>query len=59
MPNLELKHRTKPQPTGNLAAPFAPDPDPDFPRIYVACLAAYNNGHLYSSWIDVDDEDSI
>ena len=21
-------------------------------RIYVACLAAYNNGHLYGAWID-------
>ncbi len=42
---------------GNLATPFAPDPDT--PRIYVACLAAYNNGHLHGSWIDVEDEDSI
>jgi len=23
------------------------------PRIYVACLAAYNNGHLHGRWIDV------
>ncbi len=45
------------QPTGNLAAPYAPDPDT--PRIYVACLAAYNNGHLHGSWIGVEDEDSI
>ncbi len=45
------------QPTGNLAAPFAPDPDT--PRIYVACLAAYNNGHLHGAWIDVEDEDGI
>lgn len=22
------------------------------PRIYVACLAAYNNGHLHGGWID-------
>ncbi len=22
------------------------------PRIYVACLAAYNNGHLHGQWID-------
>jgi antirestriction protein len=22
------------------------------PRIYVACLAAYNNGHLHGAWID-------
>ncbi len=24
------------------------------PRIYVACLAAYNNGHLHGEWIDAD-----
>jgi len=24
------------------------------PRIYVACLAAYNNGWLHGSWIDVE-----
>ena len=30
------------------------------PRIYVACLAAYNNGMLYGKWIDADqDADSI
>ena len=45
------------QSTGNLAATFALDPD--IPRIYVACLAAYNNGQLHGSWIDVQDEDSI
>jgi len=29
------------------------------PRIYVACLAAYNNGHLHGRWIDAaqDAED--
>lgn len=26
------------------------------PRIYVACLAAYNNGNLHGEWIDVDQE---
>jgi len=45
------------QPTGSLAAPYAPDPDT--PRIYVACLAAYNDGQLHGCWIDVEDEDSI
>ena len=25
------------------------------PQIYVACLAAYNNGHLHGKWIDCDD----
>lgn len=30
------------------------------PRIYVACLAAYNNGHLHGAWIDADqDEEAI
>ncbi len=30
------------------------------PRIYVACLAAYNNGKLHGVWIDADqDEDTI
>ena len=28
----------------------------DTPRIYVACLAAYNNGKLHGSWIDVDSD---
>ena len=26
------------------------------PRIYVACLAAYNNGHLHGVWIDAAQE---
>jgi len=30
------------------------------PRIYVACLAAYNNGYLHGAWIDADqDEEAI
>ncbi len=45
------------QPTGSLARTYAPDPD--IPRIYVACLAAYNDGQLHGCWIDVEDEDSI
>lgn len=32
----------------------------DSPRIYVACLAAYNNGVLHGAWIDADqDADDI
>ena len=32
----------------------------DTPRIYVACLAAYNNGYLHGAWIDADqDADQI
>lgn len=27
------------------------------PRIYVACLAAYNNGHLHGQWIDADQDE--
>ena len=26
------------------------------PRIYVACLAAYNSGYLHGKWIDADQE---
>lgn len=26
------------------------------PQIYVACLAAYNQGHLHGNWIDADQE---
>ena len=26
------------------------------PRIYVACLAAYNNGTLHGAWLDADQE---
>lgn len=29
------------------------------PRIYVACLAAYNAGHLHGAWIDVEDKEAI
>jgi antirestriction protein len=30
------------------------------PRIYVACLASYNNGVLFGEWMDADDgEDTI
>ena len=29
------------------------------PRIYVACLAAYNSGRLHGAWIEVEDEDAV
>jgi antirestriction protein len=29
------------------------------PRIYVACLAAYNNGTLHGQWIDVTTEEEM
>ena len=41
--------------TKNALAGYLPAPDrkpePETPRIYVACLAAYNNGHLHGRWI--------
>lgn len=29
------------------------------PRIYVACLAAYNSGVLHGAWIEVEDEAQV
>ena len=29
------------------------------PRIYVACLASYNNGQLHGEWIDIESEEQI
>lgn len=29
------------------------------PKIYVACLAAYNNGQLHGQWITVEDPDQV
>ena len=34
-------------------------PQHDRPRIYVACLAAYNNGFLHGRWIDATNPDEI
>ncbi|MEJ7928286.1 antirestriction protein ArdA [Sphingobium sp. AN641] len=31
-------------------------PEPIAPRIYVACLAAYNNGVLHGAWIEAKQE---
>jgi len=31
----------------------------DTPRVYVACLASYNNGILHGEWIDATDADEI
>ena len=28
----------------------------DTPRVYIACLAAYNNGKLHGRWIDADQD---
>jgi antirestriction protein len=32
---------------------------PERPRIYVACLAAYNNGRLHGRWIDATDPHDV
>ena len=32
---------------------------PDRPRIYVACLAAYNDGRLHGRWIAATTADEI
>jgi antirestriction protein len=29
------------------------------PRIWIGCLAAYNNGDLHGRWVDADDADKI
>ncbi len=31
----------------------------DCPRIYVACLAAYNGGRLHGKWIDLDEDTDL
>ncbi|RAN32203.1 antirestriction protein ArdA, partial [Hyphomonas pacifica] len=44
-----------PAPLGTSTAP----PPEDRPRIYVACLAAYNNGCLHGRWIGATTPDEI
>lgn len=41
----------------NAAAIASTEPSAEC-RIYVACLASYNNGRLYGRWIDVDGKDA-
>lgn len=44
------------------SAPLVADTAPpifDTPRIYVACLAAYNNGRLHGRWIDATDPHEV
>ena len=41
-----------------LGTPTGPREE-DCPRIYVACLAAYNSGHLHGCWIDATSPDEI
>ena len=43
-------------------APLGTDTGPDLretPRIYVACLAAYNNGRLHGAWIDATEPSEV
>jgi len=42
-------------PLGTSTAPITTDR----PRIYVACLAAYNNGRLHGRWIDATDPHAV
>lgn len=32
---------------------------PDTPRVWLACLAAYNNGQLHGKWVDATDADEL
>ena len=49
---------TTPLPSAPLAADPAPKPQTR-PRIYVACLAAYNSGCLHGRWIEARDPNQI
>ena len=54
-PSGETVNHPKP----SLALPDYPESKPDPIRIYVACLASYNNGILHGHWINVGDEETI
>ena len=47
-----LAHQT----TNEITRGGAPALAADSPRIYAACLAAYNNGVLHGRWIDADQD---
>ena len=49
---------TEPQTTPPLGTATGPNQETQ-PRIYVACLSAYNNGHLHGCWIKAVDADDI
>jgi antirestriction protein len=51
--------QAEPQAAFDYQPPSLAPPTSDPIRIYVACLAAYNNGHLHGEWINVTDEASI
>tara|TARA_R110000851_G_scaffold58590_2_gene135937 strand:- start:355 stop:921 length:567 start_codon:yes stop_codon:yes gene_type:complete len=49
-------------PSPETLAPLGTSTGPDLrdtPRIYVACLAAYNNGRLHGAWIDATEPDEV
>lgn len=56
-PQTPFDHEHPKLPPPDFEPDSAPQPDPI--RIYVACLAAYNNGILHGAWIEVTDEDTI
>jgi len=31
----------------------------DTPKVWIACLAAYNEGHLHGKWVDATDENEL
>ena len=47
------------QPAALINGVTCPIADRDRPRIYVACLAAYNSGYLHGRWIDATTPDEI
>ena len=49
---------TDPQTPAPLGTPTGPREETT-PRIYVACLSAYNNGHLHGRWIDATCAEEI
>ncbi|HBL92812.1 MAG TPA: hypothetical protein DD375_04790, partial [Hyphomonas sp.] len=49
-------------PSHETPAPLGTATGPDLrdrPRVYVACLAAYNNGRLHGAWINATEPDEI
>jgi len=53
------KRNDRPAPPSTLPSPpsQAPSPPPGAPRIYVACLASYNAGHLHGAWMEVEPDE--
>ena len=49
---------TEPQTLAPIGTATGPEHEAS-PRIYVACLAAYNSGHLHGAWIDCTDPQNV